>query len=300
MDIQALTDKFGSNKDLRFRHQGDGLIMIDIQNKLATAKVSLQGAQIIDWTPVDAAPVIWLSGQADFSRGKAIRGGVPVCWPWFGDHADNPAMPAHGFARQLPWDLDSVHTREDGATCLLFILESADETESLWPYAFALRLQMTIGECLELSLESINRDSRVLTITEALHTYFRVSDVRKVTITGLANGLYLDKPDGYREKTQTGELTVTAEIDRIYIDTTADCIIADPGLNRKIVIAKSGSQSTVVWNPGAEKSMQMRDMDGQAYLHMLCIESANAATNRIQLLPGDSHTLKVNYQVFNL
>jgi D-hexose-6-phosphate mutarotase len=151
-----------------------------------------------------------------------------------------------------------------------------------------------------MSLESINRGSQVLTITEALHTYFQVSDVRHVSITGLDEVHYLDKPDDYREKIQSGEITVTSEIDRIYLDTAADCIIEDPGLHRKITIAKSGSQSTVVWNPWIDKSAQMGDMDAQAYLHMLCIESANAATNRIQLQAGDSHTLNVKYKLSSL
>jgi D-hexose-6-phosphate mutarotase len=274
--------------------------MIDIHNSLASATVSLQGAQLIDWTPVDADPVIWLSDKAHYSPGKSIRGGVPVCWPWFGDHAENPLMPAHGFARQLPWELNAVSVRDDGATCLLFILEPSNESELLWPHAFELRLLIVIGESLEMSLESINRGSQVMTITEALHTYFQVSDVRHVSVTGLDHVHFLDKPDAYKEKIQSGEITVTTEIDRIYLDTTADCIIEDPGLNRKIIIAKSGSQSTVVWNPWIDKSVQMGDMDAQAYLHMLCIESANAATNRIHLQAGDSHALKVNYRISNL
>lgn len=300
MDIQRLTEQFAGHGDVRFRHQGDGLVMIDVDNRLAQATISLQGAHLIDWRPVNADPVIWLSGQAQFSSGKAIRGGIPVCWPWFGDHADNPALPAHGFVRASPWTLQSVDTRDDGATCLLFKLETSAQSRALWPYDFELRLSVAVSSTLDMTLESTNHDSQLMTISEALHTYFNVSDVRTVEISGLDQSVYLDKPDGFREKIQTGNIMINDEVDRVYLDTAADCIIEDPGLGRKIVISKTGSQSTVVWNPWVEKSTAMSDMDEQAYLHMLCIESANAASNRVELQPGDSHSLQVSYRVTDL
>lgn len=300
MDIQQLSQQFADHSDVRFRQQGDGLIMIDIDNSLAQATICLQGAQLIEWTPVNAEPVIWLSEQTIYSSGKAIRGGIPVCWPWFGAHPDNAALPAHGFARVLPWTLESVDTPDDGASCLLFILETCEQSRALWPYEFELRLTITVGTTLDMTLKTINRDRQAVTISEALHTYFKVSDVRTILISGLDQTAYLDKPDGFREKQQAGNIQINEEVDRVYIDTAVDCIIEDPGLHRNIVISKSGSQSTVVWNPWLEKSAAMSDMGEQAYRHMLCVESANAASNRIELQPGDSHSLQVNYRVMDL
>ena len=173
MDIQQLSKQFADQSDVHFRQQGDGLLMIDVDNSLAQATICLQGAQLINWTPADEHPVIWLSDNAIYKTGKAIRGGIPLCWPWFGTHADDPALPAHGFARVLPWTLDSVATRDDGATALSFRLEASAQSKVLWPHEFDLRLSITVGTTLDMTMESINRDSQAVVISEALHSYFR-------------------------------------------------------------------------------------------------------------------------------
>ncbi len=300
MDIKSLTKKFSSKGSLEFRQQGDGLILLDIQNQYAHATVCLQGAQLLSWRPLGSTPVIWLSEQAVYQQQKSIRGGVPVCWPWFGAHKDDPNMPAHGFARTQEWDLAEVNSHEDGSTDLLLTLEGNKDVTPLWPYAFTLSLQMHIGAALEMSLTTHNRDKQAMVISEALHTYFQVSDINKVSVDGLDQCSYLDKVDGFNEKIQTGPLRIDTEVDRIYSDTTDVCVINDTGLNRQIVVSKSGSHSTVVWNPWAAKSAAMSDMGEQAYTKMLCVESANAAANSLQLAPGESHSLQVCYHVIEL
>ncbi len=297
IDYPALNAHHGIPGQVTFREGPGGLAVADVVNARAVATIALQGAQVIAWTPEAQAPVIWLSRAAGFAPGKSIRGGVPVCWPWFGPHATDPKLPAHGFARTVPWEVIGTRALADGATRLDFRLAQSEATHALWSHASLLECRISVGTALEIDLVTRNADRSAVTIGEALHAYFEVGDVRHIVIRGLEDCPYLDKMDGGRRKRQSGPVSVGAETDRIYLDSTADCLIDDPGRRRRIRIRKRGSRSTVVWNPWIEKSARMGDFGEGGYLNMVCVESANAADDVITIAPGAEHHLWVRYDV---
>lgn len=296
MERHSLEARFKNDKALSFHQRGD-LVFVDVANDLATASVCLQGAQVTDWAPRGEQGVIWVSENSYYQTAKSIRGGVPVCWPWFGGHAENPEYPAHGFVRNKQWSLDQYTSLPDGASRLLFSYTLDEVDRAMWPYPCTLQVSITLGKQLELSLTTQNTGDEIFEIGEALHTYFNVADVSQVAVTGLDGADYLDKVEAYKQKTQDGPVKIHAEVDRIYMDTASTCRIEDPLMHRDIIIHKEHSLSTVVWNPWKERSVAMADMGEQAYQRMLCVESANAASNKIRIAPGDSHTLNVSYQI---
>ncbi|HVO94994.1 MAG TPA: D-hexose-6-phosphate mutarotase [Terriglobales bacterium] len=220
-----------------------------VTNAHGTAKLALQGAQVLSWTPHGQLPVIWLSPVAKFASGKLIRGGVPVCWPWFGPHPTQASFPGHGFARIVPWELVETQRLADSSTRIVFRLVQSEYTLAQWPHSTPVELYISVGVTLEIDLVTRNIGQSPVTIGGALHSYFQVSDIRHVTIYGLDACPYLDKVSACQRKQQAGPVTISAETDHIYLDAIADCLIEDPVLNRRIRIGKRGSRSTVVWNP---------------------------------------------------
>lgn len=282
---------------ISFSEEWDGFVVIDVANEQAAATIALNGAQLLRWQPVGEEPVIWLSEDAHFEMGRSVRGGVPICWPWFGAHKIESTFPAHGFARTSEWQLVEIDKFEDGTTKLLLRLNESRAMHHYWPHSFELEFHITIGRALTMELKTRNCSGDVLELSEALHSYFNVSDVDKVTIHGLDELHYLDKLEGFQRKLQSGAVTIEGETDRIYLDSVDECLIVDPGFGRTIRIAKEGSRSTVVWNPWQENGERMGDLGDEGYRSMLCVESANAADNLLQLTPGEAHSLKVNYQI---
>lgn len=295
--LAELNKKFALPDQVSFRATDSGMQVIDIDTDQASASIALQGAHLMTWAPRDAQPIIWLSKAAKLAPGKSIRGGVPICWPWFGPHDLKPELPGHGFARTVPWDLRDVQMLQSGAIQLLFRIEQSDATRAQWPHASEAEMLMSIGSTLEMTLITRNNDSKPFTIGDALHTYFEVGDVRETKVQGLDGCPYFDKVDGGQRKQQSGAVTIDQEVDRIYINSTADCVIEDPVLKRRIRIAKTGSASTVVWNPWIEKANKMGDLGDNGYLKMLCVESTNAASDVVSIPAGGEHRLWVRYSV---
>jgi len=296
-ELSVLNEHFGIQNQLTFSEGAGGLAVVEIANSLAVATVALQGAHLLSWIPRGEQHVIWLSRDASFKVGQSVRGGVPVCWPWFGPHATHPTYPAHGFVRTIPWQVCETKTLEDGATFVAFRVSRTDATDVFWPQVSELELGITVGTTLEFDLMTRNTGSQSFTIGDALHTYFAVSDVRNIAIQGLDGCPYIDKLDGDKRKQQSGAVMFNAETDRVYLDTTADCLINDVGMQRRIRIGKRGSRSTVVWNPWIDKAERMGDMGKDGYLNMVCVESTNAADDVVTIAPGDEHHLWVSYQV---
>lgn len=270
----------------------DGFDKITVENDHGSAAIALQGAQVLTWAPQGEKPVVWLSEHAKYVKGKSLRGGIPVCWPWFGPHPSEPAYPAHGFARNIDWELRDRQESGEGTLLVLGLVPD----EASWPHRSELEYRIRVGKALELELVTFNRGETPFVVGCALHTYFRVGDVRNVKVHGLDGTRFLDKVEG-GEKIQEGPVTLSSEVDRIYLDTASACVIEDPDMKRSIRIAKEGSRSTVVWNPWVEKAAKMGDLGEDGYLEMLCVETCNAANDVVTVLPGREHCLKAVYTV---
>jgi len=295
MDVGELTGQFAVDGVLRFERTASGLIFARVTAPAAQATVYLHGAHLTDWQPAGEAPVLFLSARTELAPDKPIRGGVPVIFPWFGPRHDGLAGPSHGFARRSEWELafaalagDEVH--------LTFTLGPDQTSRALGYDHFRLAYRMAIGRALTLELTVANEPGAQgppLQFEEALHTYFAVGDVRETTVTGLAGAEYIDKRDQMRRKLQPqGAMSLTGTTDRVYLDTAATCAIDDVAGKRRIVVEKTGSRSTVVWNPWAEVAATLPDMEVDAWPGMLCVETANVDDSAVTLKPGETHTMR--------
>jgi len=297
--ITDLNNRFGIDGRISFRDSGGEFIVADIINRHCSASIALQGAHLLSWVPSGQQPVIWISQDAQFCKGKSVRGGIPVCWPWFGAHDSESSFPAHGFARTSVWDVTATELLADKRCSISFRLSLADG-HPLWPRPTLCELHITLGETLDMQLVTTNHSDEIITIGQALHTYFSVGDIRSASVLGLDGCAYLDKPDGFKRKQQHGPVTFNDEVDRVYLDTTDDCLIEDPLQHRSIRIEKTGSASTIVWNPWQQRAAEMGDLGKDGYFTMLCVESANAADDRIEIQPGSTHALSVRYSLEHL
>lgn len=284
---------------VRVTEGAGGLPLVDIKGRLATAQIYFNGAHLAAWQPAHAlAPVLWTSRESEFAAGKPIRGGVPVCFPWFAAHASDKTAPGHGFARIRDWTLTSAEERPDGTVAVAFDLGSDAPLSTAWPHAFRVSYRLAIGSTLSMALEVRNPGAAPFTFEEALHTYFAVQDVRDVRITGLEGAEFLDKVAGYaRRREGRDPIRIVAETDRIYLNTQAACTIHDPGKRRRITIAKTGSDTTVVWNPWVERARAIADLGDLEWPEMLCIETCNVNVHAVTLKPGASHTMTATIDV---
>ena len=290
--LDTLNRQFALPGALHFVNGGGDLAVAEIHTPLASARVALQGAHLLAWQPAGAAPVIWLSQAAIFAPGQPVRGGVPVCWPWFGAR---DGLPMHGFARTRMWQVRAASTDAAGQVVLRLGLQDDTDTRALWDHAFDVELVLTLGATLGMSLTSRNTGDQPFTLTDALHTYFCVADIAQTAVQGLDGCDYLDKVHNFARATQSGAIEFSGETDRIYIDTTADCVIEDRAQRRAIQVSKNGSRSTVVWNPWRDKVFA--DMAAGEYQQMLCVETCNAGPDQVSLAPGESHTLSARFAV---
>lgn len=277
---------------------GGGLPRVTVSTPGGGAEVYLHGATVTAWTPDGEQPVLWLSRASELSAGAAIRGGVPICFPWFGVHAGDPGAPRHGFARLADWALVEAADAPDGTRLAFRLTDSAATRGSAWPHRFEATYRVTVGQALGLALEVVNLDEDAVTFEQALHSYFAVRDVRDVTVTGLEQASYLDQLAGPEPLPPSGApLRLTAETDRIYLDPAPSVTIQDPGFERFITISGTGSRATVVWNPWAEKARALRDLADDEWPQMLCVETCNVRAAGVRLGPGDRHTMTATIQV---
>jgi len=267
----------------------NGFPYLEIQNKHAEAKIALQGAHLFHYKMKHKPALLWLSKASYFEEGKAIRGGVPICFPWFGKNKEDPSLAQHGFARTSLWRVRLEEELSDGSTHVRLELTSSTETLALWSYTFKLALDITIGKELTMALTTTNTDTNPFEISTALHTYFYVSNIDTIVIEGLDNRVYYNNLDG-KNYTQKGDIYVDQEIDRVYLDSSETVTLFDA--DTKVKIQQEGSNSMVVWNPWQDKSKQMADMYDDGYENMVCIESCNAREDARVLNPGEIHVLK--------
>jgi glucose-6-phosphate 1-epimerase len=280
-----INKKFGIDKKIVFETPIENYPpFVTLYSQHSRCKIALHGAHVLSFIPNGSEDILWLSSKAIYQNDKAIRGGIPLCLPWFGG-ADTPS---HGFARVSKWEVLQSGVDENGSPYICLRLESDD-----WDYKFSAQLFIEVSDVLKLELTMKNLDEKAFTFTQALHTYFNISDVKNISLIGLDGVKYIDSLDRNIEKIQHGAIAIDAEIDRIYQDTEDKCIIDDKGFNRKISIKKVNSKSTVVWNPWIEKSASMVDFDESGYQKMLCVESANIGKEEITLQSGEQHVMKV-------
>jgi glucose-6-phosphate 1-epimerase len=293
----ALNEQFGIPGVLAFDEPHPGFVRARITMPACTAELFLYGAHLTAWQPTGAEPVLFLSPNSFFEPGKPIRGGVPVIFPWFGPRTPEVTGartdgPSHGFARTTEWALQFAAITGDDLH-LALTLAPDDTARALGFHHFRVALEFTLGRTLTMRMTVGNEGSEPLVYEQALHTYFHVGDIAQTIVHGLEHTEYIDKPGGFQRKQQGSEPIVFAgEVDRPYLNTTADATIEDRALNRRITISKGGSQTTVVWNPGEALAARTADIGVDVFRRYVCVETANAADNRITLAPRSAHVME--------
>jgi len=292
--LNTLNTSFAITNALRFSEAVPGLPVADIRTPLASASVALQGGHVLTWQPAGQSPVLWVSKAAVFAPEQPVRGGVPVCWPWFGAV---PGKATHGFVRTRMWQVRGTELDATGQVVLRLGLSDDASTRALWDHAFDLEMVVTVGSTLTMALTTRNTGSAPFTITQALHTYFCTGDIAQTVVQGLDGTSYLDKVQNFAVCQQSGDVTFSGETDRIYTDTEADSLILDGAGGRTIRISKQGSASTVVWNPWTEKEKTMADMAAGEHQQFLCVETCNAGPDAVAIAAGGAHTLVATISV---
>lgn len=298
MTTDTLNNQFAIAGLLTFEKGKGGLPMIYIRTQHASAIICLYGAQLLSYIPKGQKDILWMSDDSFFENGKAIRGGVPVCFPWFGPHATDKIKPQHGFARLQEWNVINTEESEDEIVTVTLSLQESPFSLEFWPCSFKAVAQFRIGKTLEIKLTVTNTGNEAFEYSDALHTYFNISDINAIDIEGLQNASYYEGFDMDLKTQATSLLSFNSETNRRYIDHTGDCIINDPGYQRKIRSSKTGSKVSVIWNPWEATANTMTDIHPGGYKNYVCAEPANAypGIDMIQLAPGESHTLSTSIE----
>ena len=273
-----------------------GLTAVQVDLPGCAGELYLQGAHLTSWRP-QGVDVLWVSESAVFRPGTAIRGGVPICFPWFAGGPEGTASPAHGFARVTPWQLVGA-TLGGGGVELVLELTDSEQSRALWPHAFAATYHVRMGrDALALRLAVTNTGAQPFTFEEALHAYFGVADIASVTVDGLTGAGYLDMVPGAERgpHVQDGPIAFSAETDRTFQGTGATVTIRDG--DRAVTVARDGSDSAIVWNPWIEKAASMADFGDDEWTRMLCVETANVKADAVTLEPGADHTMSARISV---
>lgn len=288
--IDQLNERFAIDGVAKIVAGQGGLPAVRITSAAASAEVYLHGGHVTAWRPAGAEDVIFVSAASRWEAGKPIRGGIPICFPWFGAKGDDAKAPQHGFARTSEWELVAI--AQDGESVVVTLaLESTDATRALWPYEFRAEYRVAVGAELRLELAVTNCGGVPFRFEEALHAYFHVGDVAQMRVAGLDGVAYLDKRDGGREKLQVGDVAMTAITDNVYLATASALTIEDPVLKRRIAVEKRNSLTTVVWNPWSDGAKALADMGDDEWREFVCVEACNTGAAGVELAPGQEHTM---------
>ena len=262
------------------------------------ARLTPYGGQVCEWTPAGQSPVLFMSPRAVFAAGTPIRGGVPICFPWFGPHPTDPTKPAHGFARTRTWQVAGVARDTAGDVRVVLRLAADADTRALWSAPFAVSLTLALGASLEMTADVENVGDDAIVYELALHTYLAVGDVEAVRIRGLEGARFVDKVHGGKDKLAGPEpLAIAGETDRVFLDTTTTCVVDDPVLARRLRVEKRHSEVTVVWNPGRERARSMRDVGEDSWRGFVCVETANVGPHAVRLAPRTRHAMSARIDV---
>lgn len=301
MTLEQLQQSFPNQDYVHFSAKEKTYPFIEVDHPKAKARIALHGAHLVDFIPSGEKPVLFTSSQAAFKEGKAIRGGVPLCWPWFGahpEHSDSSSHPAHGLVRQRFWKLHAVNSSVDAVKLDFHCVFSAEE-ESIIGGQVCLMVSITIADSLSIALTTTNIGKNKLTIGGALHSYFSISDINQLKIKGLEQTKQLDSLTS-EQSINPEIIQIQQEYDRIFQPTTETVELLDSVEKRRICITKTGSKGTVVWNPWIEKSATMSDLGNQEYHKFICIEAINRGDDLRILEPEESHTLSQTISVHPL
>jgi len=308
--IQRLYERYGELEGISIECQKE-LVAIGIINKIARAEVFLQGAQVTGYQRHGEPSILFLSKECQYKQGSALRGGVPICWPWFGDlNKNNSALQkqftlpfvesasAHGFVRNVDWDVTEIDISDDETTRIILEYIITKDNIFNWPFSAKLVYEINIGKRLTLSLRIHNTDKKTFMFSGALHTYFNVSHIDHVKVKGLHDVSYIDALKNWETFKQQGDISFNSELDRIYLLRSIDECSHGSKVNlkdgnRELIIESSGSGSLVIWNPWVEKSQRLSQFLADDYQKMVCIETANAADDMVTLEPNAEHVLSV-------
>ncbi len=288
LNAEELDDKFSIEGELGFDEREEGMVFITVSNKHAEADISLYGAHMLNFRTHKTMDVLWLSPDSYFKPGKAIRGGIPVCFPWFGPHKTDSSKPQHGFARLMNWNVVETATLPNGETLVKLQLCSSESTKKYWDFDFCAEMNFIIGKTLTATLKITNTSAVQFEYSCALHSYFNVSSIDEIKIEGLDNTEYYNQSDGENYTQESDFLEIKEPITRHYLNTETDCIIHDPVFRRRILVSKKGSKVTTVWNPGEETCAIIEDIPDDGFQSFVCIEATNAFDYMIKLNPGET------------
>jgi glucose-6-phosphate 1-epimerase len=288
IDIDELDDKFSIEGEVGFAELEEDLVFMTVSNKYADVDICLYGAHVTSFRPHNSMDLLWVSPDSSFEVGKPIRGGIPVCFPWFGPHKTDAGKPQHGFARLMYWDVVSTSTNTSGETVVKLELRSSEETKAYWAHDFCAEMTIVVGKTLVETLKVTNTSSKPFDYTCALHTYFSLSAIESISIEGLKGITYFNQLTGGYDIQEEEMLEISEPLTRHYLNTETPVVIADSAFRRRIKVEKKGSKVTTVWNPGAETCANIGDLPDDGYETFVCVEATNAFDYPVSLNPGES------------
>ncbi len=288
IDTDELDDKFGIEGEVGFAELEEDLVFIMVSNKHADAEICLYGAHVTSFKPRGNMDLLWMSPESSFEEGKPIRGGIPVCFPWFGPHKTDSDKPQHGFARLMYWDVVSTSTNSSAETVIKLQLKSSEETKAYWPHDFVAEMTFVVGKKLTVTLKVTNTSAEPFNYTCALHTYYGLSAIENISIEGLQGVTYYNQLTGENGVQEEEKLEITEALTHHYLNTETPVIIDDSAFRRRIKVDKTGSKVTTVWNPGAEACANIGDLPDDGYETFVCVEATNAFDYPISIAPGES------------
>lgn len=269
----------------QYQTSSPALPLLHISNQSCEALIAVQGAHLLQFKPHSGAELLWLSPNAIFAEGTAIRGGIPVCLPWFGVNQKDPSKPKHGFVRNQDWQLSEVHEPDTNTTVLVFTFESSTEDLALFPHPFTAQLKIILSDDITLELTLLNCSDAEAEFSWALHSYHPVADLASTAVAGLSGLNYLDNLRGLKPTPQDGNIRFDGEVDRVYESVpVSQQILGQPA----ITISGHNCETAIVWNPGAENAASMADVGEGIHQQFICVERGAAFGNSWVLAPDEN------------
>ena len=294
--VAELDRQLGIPGVARVSEGNSGLARVQITGTFAEGEMYQHGGHVTSWKPAGNEEVLFVSTKSRWEEGQAIRGGIPICFPWFRAKLDDPHAPAHGFVRTKMWQLESIIENENGVAVTM-LTQSDAHTRKWWPGEFRLVHRVTFGSELRLELVCMNTGTTPFRFEEALHTYNRIANIQDARLQGLDRVSYLDNTESNKEKTQRGDAIIASATDSAYCNTQNEVDLLDANKKRRIRLRKEHSLSTVVWNPWIEKARAMADFGDDEWPGMVCVEPANAAEDAVTVAPGTVHSMGITVRV---